>query len=97
MQKLTQYDFKRPSHSRYDEVVKALIEEGVPAVRLTRGEDFTAKMDGVQSGLPDRILKAGRRARTQRDPDHPEDVIVVGLWPEGEGPRKKRARAKATA
>lgn len=91
MEKLTSYEFKKPSRSRYAPVVKALVDDDVVAVRMKRGEDFPGDvtMDGVQAAISDQVRKRGRRARTFRESD---DALVVALWPEGEGPRTPRRR-----
>lgn len=91
MEKLTSYEFKRSSRSRYAPIVKALIDDGVNAVRIKRGDDFPddVNMDGVQAAVSDQVRKRGRRARTFRESD---DALVVALWPEGEGPRTPRRR-----
>jgi hypothetical protein len=91
MEKLTSYEFKKPSTSKYAPVVAALVDEGVFAVRLKRGEDFgrDVTLDSVQGAVSQQVRNAGRRARTFRESD---DVLVVALYPEGEGPRAPRRR-----
>jgi hypothetical protein len=103
MQKLESYDFTRPSRSRYKEAVKALIDEGVYAVRLAPGEDFPSdvKIDGVVSAVANEVKKRGRHARTFRERDEDTDAfvaLVVSLWPEGEEPRQsRRGRRRVSA
>jgi hypothetical protein len=96
MESLTAYDFKRPSSSQYDDVAKALVDDGATAVRIKRGADFPddIKMSSVQQGVRDVIKKRGRRARTRIEDDN---HMVIGLWPEGEGPRTPRRRRGARA
>src|SRR4051812_13185702 len=97
MKRLQSFNFdERPSDSRYDPIVKALVDDGEVAIELRRGEDFpdTTKVGGVQSALRSRIEKRGRRARVRIVND---DVIVVGLWPKGGGPRKPARRRTAVA
>ena len=91
MQRLDSYEFKKPSTSKYAPVVKALVEDGVFAVRLVRGQDFgrDVTLDAVQGAVSQQVRNAGRRARTFRESD---DALVVSLWPEGEGPRTPRRR-----
>lgn len=93
MKQLQSFNFdERQTISRYDPVVKALVDDEVFAVELHRGEDFDedSKVGGVSSQLRNRIKKAGRRARVRIVN---EDVIVVGLWEAGKGP-KRAQRAK---
>jgi hypothetical protein len=98
---LQQYAFKRPSTSQYAEAIKAVCHpdpnKRAYAVKLKRGEDFPAdaKTSTVQGGVSTQLRKAldevpelrGRRPRTFVESD---DVVVVALWPEGEGPRPRR-------
>lgn len=95
MKRLQSFNFdERPSDSRYDPIVAALVDDGVVAVELRRGEDFdeNTKVGGVQGQLRLRISKRGRRARVRILSD---DVIVVGLWPKGGGPRRPTRRRTA--
>jgi hypothetical protein len=96
MEILRSYEFKKPSKSRYAPVVKALVEDGVFAVRLVRGTDFPseATIDSVQGAVSQQVRNAGRRARTFAES---LDALIVSLYPEGEGPRRRRTRAKASA
>lgn len=89
MDVLNSYEFRKPSHSQWAPVVKALVQDGVFAVRLKRGVDFPqdANLDTVQGGVSSQVRNAGRRARTFREGD---DAIVVSLYAEGEGPRRTR-------
>jgi len=93
MEILTSYDFKRSSKSRYAAVVDALVNRGAFAVKLVRGTDFpqTAKTETVQGAVSNQIRLAGRRARTFVESD---DVVVVSLWADGEGPKQRRKAAK---
>lgn len=95
MEKLTSYEFRRPSSSQYDDVVKALADDEIAAVRVKRGDDFpeSIKMSSVQQGVRDAVKKRGRRARTFIEDD---DHMVVGLYPKGEGPRTSRRRGNTT-
>lgn len=95
MEKLSSYDFKRSSSSQYDDISKALVDDGAVAVRLERGRDFPddVKMASVQQGVRDTIKKRGRRARTFIEDD---DHMVIGLYGEGEGPKPPRRRRSAT-
>lgn len=97
MEILESFDFdKRPSRSRYAPVVKALVEDGAKAVRLTRGEDFPQplSMDAVQGAIADQFRKAGKKAETYRQD---EDHLVVRLSDKpSTGRRRGRAR-EATA
>lgn len=96
MERLDSFDFsKRPSRSRYAAVVKALVDEGVHAVRITRGVDFPdeLQMDTVQGSISQQIRKAGKRARTYRES---EDVLIVGLNEEA-APRRRGGRARELA
>src|SRR3954452_8261374 len=99
MKQLQSFDFDaRDTDSPYDPIVKLLVEDGVFAVELSRGEDFDedVKVGGLSNTLRGRIRKAGRRARIRIKS---KDVIVVGLWPEGEGPKRptRRRRRETTA
>lgn len=97
MEKLENFDFtKRPSRSRYAPIVKALVEDGAGAVRLTRGEDFPQPLaiDAVQGAIADQIRKAGRRARTYREDD---DHLVVGLNHDPAPTRRRASRRVASA
>lgn len=89
MEILEQFDFdKRPSRSRYADVIKALVEDGVHAVKITRGEkEFPAEVsiETVQGGISTQVREAGRTAVTRKLGD---DVLVVGL----EDSRAKRPR-----
>jgi hypothetical protein len=95
MEKLDSFDFdKRPSRSRYAPVVKAMVEDGVKAVRLKRGEDFPQEVniDSVQSAVADQVRKAGKHAQTHRES---EDSLVVGLQTNPRPARRRPARAVA--
>ena len=97
MEILQSYEFKKQSSSRYAPVVKALVDQGAFAVKLKRGEDFdqAASIETVQGGVSTLIRKAGHRARTFRESD---DVLVVTLYAEGEGPKpRRRARQRVAA
>lgn len=93
MEQLQSFAFTKPSKSRYADAVAALVDNGVFAVRLRRGEDFPdgISMDGVQGAVSDQIRKRGKRARTFRESD---DSLVVSLWPDGEGPRRSARRRR---
>ena len=94
---LEKFDFAdRPSRSRYAEVVKALVQDNVHAVKLERGKDFpnTVKMDTVQAGVSTAVRKAGKRARTRV---LSQDVLVVGLNSEPAPKRRGGKRALTTA
>lgn len=97
MEILHNYEFKRPSRSRYADAIKALTEDGVFAVRLKRGEDFpdNVPMNSIQGGIKDAFKKtSGRSVKTHSEGD---EAVVVTLQPEGHSPktRKKRARGEA--
>jgi hypothetical protein len=96
VQILDSYEFKKPSKSRYAPVVKALVDDGAFAVRLERGVDFPAdrSLDNVQGAISQQVRNAGRRAKTFAEPP---DALVVSLYEEGDGPRRRRARSKVTA
>jgi hypothetical protein len=99
---LQQYAFRRPSTSQYAAAIEAIAHpdpnKRAFAVKLKRGEDFPvdAKTSTVQGGLSAQLRKAldevpelrGRRPRTFVESD---DVVVASLWPEGEGPKPRRA------
>src|SRR3954454_8845871 len=91
MEILREYDFTRPSRSQYAPIAKALIDDGAKIVRIKRGEDFSEKatMASVRGAVSDSIAKRGHRARTFIES---EDVLVVALWTEGEGPQRRRKR-----
>jgi hypothetical protein len=93
MEILQSYTFQRPSRSQYAPVVKALVEDGVPAVRLTRGEDFSqdAKMLSVQGGVSDQLRKAGG-GRIPRTFVEDDDHLIVSFHAEGEGPKPRRRK-----
>lgn len=95
MEILQSYEFKRESNSRYAPYVKALLD-GATAIRLKRGRDFPADagLETIQGGVSTLVRKEGRRARTFREDN---DNLVVALWPEGEGPRPRRARRREAA
>jgi hypothetical protein len=97
MEILETHDFKKPSRSRYAEAVKALIEDGVFAVRLKRGEDFPEEITaGSASGSVRQLIdKQGRIARCFIES---ERSLVVSLQPEGTTSRtRKPARSKQAA
>ena len=97
MEILKEYTFQRPSKSRYAQVVKALVHDGVFAVKLKPGEDFPAgqKVETVQGAVAGQIRKAGRVARTFTEED---GSVVVTLYKVGEEPkRRKKGREKAIA
>lgn len=89
MEILTTYDFTRPSRSQYAPIAKALIDDKAPIVRIKRGEDFSEKASiaSVRGAVSDSIAKRGHRARTHIES---EDVLVIALWAEGEGPQRRR-------
>lgn len=93
MEQLKSFDFKKPSRSRYADAVDAVVDGGVFAVRLRRGEDFPegVSMNSVQGAVADQIRKRGGRARTFRES---EDSLVVSLWKNGEGPRRPARRGR---
>lgn len=98
MEILQEYDFKRPSRSQYAPVAKALLEDGVFAVKLKRGEDFpqSANVSSVQGAVSTQVRESPknvdrRRARTFVESD---DVLVVSLYAAGEGPAPKRRRSQ---
>ena len=103
MEILQSFTFQKPSTSRYAPVVEALLKTPTPIIRLKRGEDFPqeAKIESVQGALATQVRDSpqntnGRRARTFTETD---DSLVVTLWAEGEGPRRraKRAATKSAA
>jgi hypothetical protein len=100
MEILDSYEFKRPSRSRYAPVVDALVNgvggKKVFAVKLKRGEDFpqASSISSVQGAISTQVREAGRRAKTFAESD---DVLVVSLWPEGEGPRVRRRSSRGRA
>jgi hypothetical protein len=96
MKILTEYSFKKEGRSRYEEAVKALCDEGVYAVELKRGEDFPENLSpqSASGGIRGLIAKRGYRARCFIESD---DVLVVSLWSEGEGPKARRKRQKVAA
>jgi hypothetical protein len=102
MEILESYDFTRPSRSQYAPAVEALCpNKRASIVSLKRAEDFSEKADirGVQGAVSDRMRKAlekvpdlrGRRPRTFIESN---DVIVISLWPENEGPRRRTGRRR---
>jgi hypothetical protein len=111
MEILSDYNFQRPSRSRYAPVVEALIEKGIFAVKLKRGEDFPsdANINSVQGAISTQIRESpknttNRRARTWVEDPETANVLIVSLYPEGEGPaarsktaKKKPARQPAVA
>lgn len=96
MEILNEYDFKRQSTSRYAPAVKALVDDGAFAVKLRRGVDFPqdVRTDNVQANVSNLVRARGKRARTFVESD---DVVVVSLWPDGEGPKQRRKAAKRSA
>lgn len=101
MEILQSYEFKRESRSQYAPVVKALVEDGAPIVRLKRGEDFpaTAKMASVQGAVSTQLREAGG-GRIPRTFVEDDDHLVVSFHAEGQGPKpraKKRARQAVAA
>jgi|SRR4051812_5309144 hypothetical protein len=97
MKILTSYEFKRPSRSRVAPVVSLLVDEGVFAVHLERGDEIwrdSDNADSLKNTLSTEVRKRGRRARIFTESD---DAIVVSLWPEGEGPRARKKRARVAA
>lgn len=97
MKILNDYSFHRPYNGRWVDVVKALMEDGVFAVRLERGEDFPEdkKIENVQNAITQQITKAGGHARTFVEDRETKNVLIVSLWPDGEGPAKRAPKAKA--
>ena len=98
MEILQSYNFQKPSRSQYAPVVKALLEDGAPIVKLKRGEDFPsdAKIESVQGAVTTQIRQAPantnrRIARTFTESD---DALIVTLWPEGQGPKARKKAAK---
>jgi hypothetical protein len=94
MKILQHFDFdQRPSRSRYAAAARALVEDGVKAVELERGEDFPAdvKMATVQSGVRAAVKKAGKTAQTYIVTD---DRIIVGLKDENAKPRRGGSRRR---
>jgi hypothetical protein len=98
MRQLQEFDFDtRPSRSRYADAVSALVDDGVFAVELKRGEDFPANLalSSVQGSVSSLIRKRGKTART-RIVD--KDTIVVGLQANGTSSRRRgREREAARA
>lgn len=96
MEILESYSFTKPSTSRYAAAVSALVEDGHFAVKLKRGTDFPAEIgiEAVQGAISEQIRKRGKRARTFRESD---DVLVVSLYGDGEGPRRRRGARRQAA
>jgi hypothetical protein len=97
MEILQTYEFRRQPRGQYAPVVKALLEDGAPIIKLTRGEDFpqNAKIGSVQGAVSAQVRdsplnKDKRRAKTFTESD---DVLIVTLYAEGEGPAQRRKRA----
>src|SRR3954469_10838498 len=101
MEILESYDFKRESTSQYAAAIRAIAHPDPArrafAVKLKRGEDFPAeaKTSTVQGGVSTQLRKAledvpDLRGRIPRTFVESDDVVVVSLHPEGEGPKPKR-------
>jgi hypothetical protein len=101
MEILESYDFKRESTSQYADAIKAITHPDPArrafAVKLKRGEDFPAeaKTSTVQGGVSTQLRKAledvpDLRGRIPRTFVESDDVVVISLHPEGEGPRPRR-------
>jgi hypothetical protein len=96
MEILEEYEFRRPSRSRYEPVVVALCDDDAFAVLLRRGDDFPVNvtLDSVQGAVAQQVRLRGKRARTFRESD---DVLIVSLYADGPARPRKRGRAKVTA
>lgn len=96
MEILENFDFdKRPSRSRYAPVVDALINNGVKAVRIRRGDPEWpngTNIESIQGAVADQIRKRGKNARTHRETD---DSLIVGLNEKPAPARRRRERAVA--
>lgn len=101
MEILQQYAFRRPSTSQYAAAIAAIAHpdpnKRAFAVKLKRGEDFPvdAKTSTVQGGVSTQLRKAledvpDLRGRIPRTFVESDDVVVVALHPEGEGPKSRR-------
>jgi hypothetical protein len=97
MKILDSYDFVRPYNGRWVEVIKALMEDGVFAVRLERGEDFPEdqKIENVQNAISQQIIKAGGNPKTFIEDRETKNVLIVSLRPEGEERAKRAPKGKA--
>jgi hypothetical protein len=93
MDLLQSYEFKRPSRSQYTPVVTALVDEGIPFVRMKRGEDFSdhTKIASVRNGVSDQLHKAGG-GRTPRTWVEDDDNLIVTFWSEDEKPKPRRRK-----
>lgn len=98
MEILQSYEFRKPSRSRYAPVVKALLEDGAPVVKLTRGEDFDqdAQIGSVQGAVSAQVRESPKNTDKRRPHTFVEsdDVLIVALYPKGEGPALRRRRAQ---